>query len=442
MQVILNETTILDFATMGNAQKFLEDERAKWPWLAKLPDQLKKGGSELTNLLLDGPVIKALNLEGTQRDELHLGSVHLPFITEDSEEGIFIKDVTRNYDYVVAYFCLVFMDDRIRHIAYNNKVVSETLRMGTYEYEKVTAMTLSLSLGNYESFLGARRQSEFQKILDDQRAEQNAFKAHSQVLLDSFRNKTLNETNQILSANGRVRAALNRRVKALRVLSKRGAESARSAVEESKSLYLSAVERLKAADDAYTEQLDLKHSVNYWRSRKWSHGFAKYGWLCAVIFSLALMLGSVGLYFASGGLTNISPKIIDQKYLSASSGPSTSAQQTVQGGVDSTFTKAEVVSIATNLTGAILLITLVSILIRIALRQFSIHTQYALEAGERVTFIKTYLALMQEKQIKADEDRKLILECIFKSSAGNSTPEIAFSLPIDALTKAFGERKP
>ncbi|MGE8166655.1 hypothetical protein ACQKO7_00385 [Pseudomonas putida] len=473
MQLIINESRILSFPTLMEAEEFIVGEREKWKWLSKLPDQLQKAAKELQKLLIDTPTVNALRGQqynpGDPLDTVYIGTTEIPYIIEDSEEGTFIQDVLKNYDYVVAYFCVLHCNDKMRALAINNSTLSETLRMGKYEYEKVTAITLSLSLGNYNTFTATRYQSEFTEVLEQQRTDQNEFKARSDEVLKHHTKLVNDQLHTIHFASHKTHSLVQRRVKALKKLSSRGAAAASTAVANSNAEYRSAIDRLAAAASAYTEQLDLKHSVNYWKSRRTSHTVAKYGWLFGVIFSLALMLGSVALYFAHGGLTGISTKLYSAtgtalttsdpadrpsseqnqkpqspqlKHLERDTQAQASSASHSNESISAILTKSEITSLATNLTGAILLITLVSIIIKIALRQFSIHTQYALEAGERITFIKTYLALMQEKQIKSDEDRKLILECIFKPTFGTSTPEIAFSLPIDAIMKALGDRKP
>lgn len=454
MQLIINESRIIIFPKNSDAEDFIVKEREHWNWLAKLPDQLQKAAKELQKQLIDTAVVNALHpdLEKSKSDKeamFYLGTLEVPFITHDSEEGVFLQQVLKNYDYVVAFYCVLHLNDNIRYLALNNSILSETLRMGRYEYEKVTAMTLSLSLGNYSSFTSARYQTEFNKVLEQQRVDQNEFKARSDDALKKQTATVKQQLNIVTTASQKSHTIISRRIKALKKLSSKGAAAASTAVEDSKSEFKSAVERLAAAATAYTEQLDLKHSVNYWKTRKNAHTWAKYGWLAGVALSLVLMLGSVAFYFANDGLTGIARKLTPAPVTAAAQTTNDdtrhaqpSRQEDSTSSISTILTKSEITTLATNLTGAILLITLISIVIKIALRQFSIHTQYALEASERVTFIKTYLALMQEKQIKSDEDRKLILECIFKPTFGSTPPEIAFSLPIDAIMKALGDKKP
>jgi hypothetical protein len=442
MEVVINESETLVFFNQEETYKFIQDERHKWHWLRDLPVHLQNAGKELQTILLDVPIFKLERIiESEHRNRFELGTVTEPFITSDSEEGKFIHEVIQNYDNVTGFYSIIFSNNEIKDMAYNNSTISETLRISRFEYERTTAINLSLTLGNYERFLDARRKSNFQELLKEQRNDQIEFRAKFKEISDAFKQSAQEHT---VLAQHNIRTGkkfLNRRLHAIHILSKRGARKAQEFATEATDLHRTALERLKAADSAYTEQLDLKYSVKYWNSRKTAHTFSKYGWLLSVILSLVIMLGAVGLYFANGGLTTIAEHLTKRLPESLVIINDSDNKTKQESNLQNPLLKSEVATLATNITGVILLITIFSIFIRITLRQFSIHSQYALEAGERTTFIKTYLALMQEKQIKSDEDRKLILECIFKSTLGSQTPEIAFSLPIDSIMKAFGERK-
>lgn len=443
MEVVINKSTTLAFFKSEELKEFIRDERHKWHWLRDLPTHLIKAGKELQTILLDNPTFRLeQNLDNEQNSKFELGTATEPFITSESEEGKFIHEVIQSYDYTTGFYSIIFSNDAIRDMAYNNPTISETLRISRFEFERTTAISLSLTLGNYERFIEARRKSNFSELLNEQRNDQIEFRAKFNEISDVFKRSVQEHTVLAQRSIKTGEKLLNRRLLAIHKLSTRGARKAQIAATEAIGLHKTALERLKAADSAYTEQLDLKYSVKYWNSRKTAHTVSKYGWLFSVILSLVLMLGVVGLYFANGGLTTIAEHL--NKRLPASLvilSESNIEQNTTDLNPRNPLLKSEVTALATNITGAILLITIFSILIRVTLRQFSIHAQYALEAAERTTFIKTYLALMQEKQIKSDEDRKLILECIFKSSLGSTTPEIAFSLPVDSIMKAFGERK-
>lgn len=107
----------------------------------------------------------------------------------------------------------------------------------------------------------------------------------------------------------------------------------------------------------------------------------------------------------------------------------------------STLKRSELTLAVADLAGAALLITLLGIIIKITLRQFNTHSYLALEAEERITFTKTYLALLNEGKLKSEEDRKLVLESLFRSTKSGAVEEIPFSSPLELILKTIGDKK-
>ena len=89
-----------------------------------------------------------------------------------------------------------------------------------------------------------------------------------------------------------------------------------------------------------------------------------------------------------------------------------------------------------DLSGAILFSTLGIWLVRFLVKIFISHQHLQIDAEERVTMIKTYLALLQDKTNPLQtEDRKLILESIFRHSASGFIKEDSSSpTPLNILT--------
>lgn len=93
-----------------------------------------------------------------------------------------------------------------------------------------------------------------------------------------------------------------------------------------------------------------------------------------------------------------------------------------------------------NTTGAALVVTLMAVIIRVALRQFNTYSHLSLEAEERVTMVKTYLALLNEGKLKSDQDRHLALEALFRASQTGMIAETAFNSPVDIIVKSLAEK--
>ena len=56
-------------------------------------------------------------------------------------------------------------------------------------------------------------------------------------------------------------------------------------------------------------------------------------------------------------------------------------------------------------------------LVRIITRLFLSNLHQASDAEERVTMVETFLSLMSEGQISREEDRHLVLQALFRSTA-------------------------
>jgi hypothetical protein len=146
----------------------------------------------------------------------------------------------------------------------------------------------------------------------------------------------------------------------------------------------------------------LRAPVDYWESKRLAH-LSRVKWFGALSF-LAIAGAALG---SAGPVT----------YLLR--GPNAIGQ-------DSSWELAPVVIVG------IFLVWGVRLLVRLFLSNLHLST----EAEERVVMVKTYLSLVEGKQLEAKEDRQLILQALFRSSADGIVKDEA--LPptwIDLLTR-------
>lgn len=195
--------------------------------------------------------------------------------------------------------------------------------------------------------------------------------------------------------------------------------------------FIESKEDIKQAATAYHEQVDLDASVCYWLSRKSTNQRNSFIWLIfGVGGSIALTFILLVEYYAKGGIVGISKKF-------AESGDEV-------GGTALTVTSMAIDSgmehLVFNTTGAALVVTLMAVIIRVALRQFNTYSHLSLEAEERVTMVKTYLALLNEGKLKSDQDRHLALEALFRTSQTGMIAETAFNSPVDIIVKSLADK--
>ena len=81
-----------------------------------------------------------------------------------------------------------------------------------------------------------------------------------------------------------------------------------------------------------------------------------------------------------------------------------------------------------------------SYLIKLTSQQFRTHQHLALEAEERSTMLKTYLALMSENKLKDAEDRKTALDVLFRPASTGMIQEQGSVMPTDSIIKIMRSR--
>lgn len=73
---------------------------------------------------------------------------------------------------------------------------------------------------------------------------------------------------------------------------------------------------------------------------------------------------------------------------------------------------------------------------RLLVRMFLSHIHLATDAAERVVMVKTYLSLLESGKLFSDEDRKLILQALFRPASDGIVKDEGLPHPaLDALTK-------
>ncbi|XSS63696.1 hypothetical protein ACP9OK_01595 [Pseudomonas sp. B11] len=121
MEVIINgsETLTFSFPLREQVEEFLMDERHQWSWLTKLPPHLSKAATEVQKIFLDIPIFESIEMSKVSDDgKINIGREEQPFIASGSEEGKFVAEAIKNYDYTVGFFALSMQMNihGVRHI--------------------------------------------------------------------------------------------------------------------------------------------------------------------------------------------------------------------------------------------------------------------------------------------------------------------------------------
>lgn len=77
--------------------------------------------------------------------------------------------------------------------------------------------------------------------------------------------------------------------------------------------------------------------------------------------------------------------------------------------------------------------------VRLMIRIFLSHSHLEIDAAERVTMVKTYLSLLESDKLPSDDDRKLILQALFRPASDGIVKDEGLPHPaLEALTR-FGK---
>ncbi|MCF6442653.1 DUF6161 domain-containing protein [Pseudoalteromonas luteoviolacea] len=173
-----------------------------------------------------------------------------------------------------------------------------------------------------------------------------------------------------------------------------------------KSMESDAYETVQKAQDVYLSQVELDASVKYWGDKQAAHKKSRDTWLRATIALLAFMaaipIASHWLY--SGEDFKEIPLVL---------------------GI---FNPLSIVT-------TVILISLSSFTIRFCSRQYSTDQHLYLEAEERKTMLKTYLALMNEGKLVEQEDRKVALDALFRPAQTGIVADHGAVVPTDSVVR-------
>ncbi|WP_324729821.1 DUF6161 domain-containing protein [Pseudomonas chlororaphis] len=456
------------FENKKELQTYLDLQIQHWKWLTKLPSAYRESGRAIFETYFLSPIheVEQDTINPASR-EFRLGNEKMPFILYDSDEGFLITKTRNEYDDVTAALTIVYLNRHTRSAIHRDGQISALTQNDRLSFEKSVAIQIAISLKGFSSIGSDARSSVMRETLE-------RFVSHADLATDAINNYVTDIINSTSSAKSDIddiasslTAAYLKRRKRYSAYMIKVRNSARAAVSE-------AVNTLASAKMAYHDQVDLDASVHYWSARKRNHSIFKVIWFFAILLSMLIMFGSVLGYYGAGGAMGLSNMIHQQRTEeSISSKPSSTLadsqlSSTPPSNLASTPTKvapitsestassltpsspiavaghtrSELTLAVADLAGVALLITLLGILIKITLRQFNTHSYLALEAEERITFTKTYLALLNEGKLKSEEDRKLVLESLFRSTKSGAVEEIPFSSPVELIFKTIGDRKP
>ncbi|MFJ4142692.1 DUF6161 domain-containing protein [Pseudomonas sp. NPDC089734] len=418
--------------SVSTCEKWIQDETQAWGWLRNVERNISGFTRELYRALFHAPLSELKTTLAANNEKsiiLKIGRDALPYVSSTSADGILINNVREHYGPIVAAIALVYLHPQNRTAFNNSNYLLQEI--DSYPYEK--SLGIHIAIQNQTTYEFTR-----QSHMDRLHSLSEEFESRSQEVKRAIEFEATNVEIDAMAMKDKVhkdsiklKSTLRRRAASYKRYARRAAALADKEFQDAKR-------DLTSARDAFNLKIDLDTSVSYWENRKTSHTKQKRWWL-GIATSLMLLMFLGAIFFLD---------IKESKHDLPQNATAAKVDTAEKAEIKAAIIPAEpngttaIVSAIAELTKAALLITLIGVGIRIALRQFNTHSQLALEAEERITFTKTYLALLNEGKLKDEADRKLVLESLFKPSQAIAGPEVGFSTPIELILKTIGDRRP
>ncbi|WP_429157565.1 DUF6161 domain-containing protein [Aeromonas veronii] len=429
-----NERTDKIFSSIEQYRNFLESEIDFWRWLSVNAYSPQIDIYRIAKQLCIDHLFWDPNLEDLEahiENLIEKSSTWLP-IYSFTPEGQFIEDVRNNYGPVIASFALLSIcdlkfDGFVNYYGsgshYHNMLIA---------FSSQNAIAINLVL-LFKNNVGVNSKNAHEESIK-KRSEQ------FMVMLTSVETQLFQSVNEY---NGKFDNVLQRQnelyedtknkykrltSRILRAISRVG--------EHAKEKLNDARKDVKQAATTYHEQVDLDASVSYWKTQKSSNSKRAFIWfICGIVGSIGLTFLLLVAYYTKGGIVGLSAQLA--KVGTESLDNKVELSNNIENIVS---VSAGMEHLVLNATGAALVVTLMAVMIRVALRQFNTYSHLSLEAAERVTMVKTYLALLNEGKLKSDQDRHLALEALFRTSQTGMIAETSFNSPVDIIVKSLADK--
>ncbi|WP_376867269.1 DUF6161 domain-containing protein [Aeromonas veronii] len=419
------------FSSIDQYNDFIRGEREFWKWTDRRFDYpLNHLQDFVRSYCINNLLIEINDGNAKSQWDILVNRQHqwLP-IYSFTPEGEFVKSLESEYGHIIAMFALIHITDLTHNglstECQRNSHCAEMMKI--FSTQNSFAVSLVLSFGN--KLCINQVSSYISSVENSHRQFMSTLESVEKDLSQSVEDYS-NKLSEIVNKHELLHKKTKEKIKrwSYRCLSgiNKTRVFAKKTFDESKL-------DISQAAAAYHEQIDLDASVTYWNSKKTRNNRKAFIWF---VFGIG---GSVGAtfyllakYYAKGGIIGISAKLAD-------------VGEAGTAGVNKLQSVTPVISsgmehLVFNTTGAALVVTLMAVIIRVALRQFNTYSHLSLEAEERVTMVKTYLALLNEGKLKSDQDRHLALEALFRTSQTGMIAETSFNSPVDIIVKSLADK--
>ena len=416
------------FHSVEDLESFVETEREHWEWLVAVPAPWNVFSKHLKEQLVD--VIlnilstigshwkskneEALNERITQLESI-LSYIDFPFSCRDTGKAIAIESSISNIVGTnMLYLCSIPKDgtytgemsqisQQFNTVAQRNQNGRITPIVKVFLESEVYRLKANRILTKIELFgfdCEVRKLTKSLGKISGEITDIHRECQESSAELESWKKSKKNEHDEWIVSNKKELNELGKRL--LRTIVSLKTKYVRRSSETLKA----SEKTVSNAKEVYLSQVELDAAVTYWDGKKTIHNNSKNLWLKVLIALLVT--------------TSVSPFLI-MKYLPVAELADDKLLLNVLNPI--------------TLITSLLVISLLSFSIRLCSRQFSTQQHLFLEAEERKTMLKTYLALMNEGKLVEQEDRKVALDALFRPAQTGMVAEHGNIVPSDSVIK-------
>lgn len=349
------------FYRLAEFERWLNAERDFWSWLWKQPAM---DPNNPIPIIIDATFKEIADALQNARNRI-----------DTSDFGNALRSIETKVKELYSTNRLIHPNDArarfVSDLAKNNPVVA-SYALGTLLQLNFNNATQAAARGSfaalaYEQGLRDTAQAEraaITQLVTDLHNEANSFRSE----VDSFR---ANAANALKETSNRLAAI---------------STEATNSVNTAKANF-------DALERAMRKEWPIRAAVNYWRNKAIAH------LIIGLLLALTLIATGVGAYI-------VIQKEISSVYKQANSSDLLSPFLAKKP-ESATAPYAEIAEVAVSLTLAIWVL-------RIILKLMLSNFQQASDAYERVTMIKTFIALIREDAIKDDPEKEIILNALFR----------------------------
>jgi hypothetical protein len=371
---------------------WVQAEQTTWNWLGSVPNYGHKGAISQCITALNDAAANAQEAVGRQLSDPRQSADHAENARRRLHDAFVVKRLPHSSTPLAQRIQQLAKADVVAAAGYMFPFLAET---GDYRFDGANLSSwrgFLEGLVDHFGILGDERNDSIQgallESLDALRVKADSILSEKTTAINALHRSYDEFMRQITSTDGERRTEFSEFM-----------QGSKQEHDETLSNHKDAISNLERT---FREKMALRAPVEYWQSRKDHHGrrVKSMGlWTFGSMAALALML-ALGAAWV-------------QAHLGADGKPDAWR------------------------VGVLAIVAVLGVwAVRLIVRMFLSHTHLETDAAERVTMVQTYLSLLEGDKLPTDEDRKLILQALFRPASDGLVKDEGMPLSaVELLTR-------